>query len=350
MEWKFRKDFVALPGVKLKYGAGGISTNIHNFNTEQANQFKVQKLAFKFSFDSNGREEIKSAAIDELTPPELQDLKMLLSAANKSFLETGALLKEKTTQAKKITKSIKGLENTIFSFLFRKKIIRKKEESASINAEIQELTDQLHFSVVRIEIDTEKIYQEKYNDLRQAFNLLKDVNKIWDLTTSKKNNMIQERTSAANTVTRSEVLISEKQLQILESTNPALCIHNMNGGDIYLYPGFLIIYESDDNFAVLNYVDIIATFSNTRFIESEKVPPDSKIIDHTWLKVNKDGTRDKRFSGNYQIPVVQYAEIHFTSATGLNERFCFSNPERAHLFHRALNNYIEVLTKKNPLE
>jgi hypothetical protein len=41
----------------------------------------------------------------------------------------------------------------------------------------------------------------------------------------------------------------------------------------------------------------------TRFTETSTVPRDSKIIGKTWAKVNKNGTRDKRFKSNYQIPV-----------------------------------------------
>jgi hypothetical protein len=29
------------------------------------------------------------------------------------------------------------------------------------------------------------------------------------------------------------------------------------------------------------------------------------VVDQVWFKNNKDGSRDKRFAGNYQIPVAQ---------------------------------------------
>ncbi|WP_185151672.1 hypothetical protein [Chryseobacterium sp. SN22] len=37
----------------------------------------------------------------------------------------------------------------------------------------------------------------------------------------------------------------------------------------------------------------------TRFTETSGVPRDAKIIDQTWAKVNKNGTRDRKFNSNY---------------------------------------------------
>jgi hypothetical protein len=47
----------------------------------------------------------------------------------------------------------------------------------------------------------------------------------------------------------------------------------------------------------------------------------------TWAKVNKNGTRDKRFKSNYQIPVVRYGNIRLSTQTGLREEYEFSNYE-----------------------
>ena len=75
------------------------------------------------------------------------------------------------------------------------------------------------------------------------------------------------------------------------------------------------------------------------FTETSAVPRDSRIIYNTWAKVNKNGTRDKRFKGNYQIPVVRYGRIYLSTSTGLNEEYQISNFEFTQEFVNAYNEY-----------
>jgi hypothetical protein len=80
-----------------------------------------------------------------------------------------------------------------------------------------------------------------------------------------------------------------------------------------------------------------------RFTETNPVPADAKVIDHTWAKCNKDGSPDRRFSGNYQIPVAGYGELRVTSDTGLNEMYLTSNMEKASRFAEAFSAYKRAL-------
>jgi DNA-directed RNA polymerase subunit RPC12/RpoP len=56
------------------------------------------------------------------------------------------------------------------------------------------------------------------------------------------------------------------------------------------------------------------------------------VVGQTWAKINKDGTRDKRFADNYEIPIALYGELTLKSDTGLWEKFLFSNPEKMERF------------------
>jgi hypothetical protein len=55
--------------------------------------------------------------------------------------------------------------------------------------------------------------------------------------------------------------------------------------------------------------------------------------------VNKNGTPDKRFKNNYQIPVVEYGRLNFSSAKGINEEYQISNFEFAKEFAHAFHEY-----------
>lgn len=64
-----------------------------------------------------------------------------------------------------------------------------------------------------------------------------------------------------------------------------------------------------------------------------------KLLEKTGAKVNKNGTPDKRFKSNYQIPVVQYGRLSFTSRNGVNEEYQISNFEFAQQFANSFHEY-----------
>jgi hypothetical protein len=111
-------------------------------------------------------------------------------------------------------------------------------------------------------------------------------------------------------------------------------LENKAGGDMFLYPAFVLYRVTRDSFAVIDVQDVAIDYSASRFIEHETIPADSPTIGHTWLKVNKDGSPDKRFRDNVQVPIVHYGTLKLTSATGLNEEYMVSSPTLAERFAR----------------
>jgi hypothetical protein len=57
-------------------------------------------------------------------------------------------------------------------------------------------------------------------------------------------------------------------------------------------------------------------------------------------KANKDGSADKRFANNHQIPIVAYASLALKSEKGLWEEFHVSNTERLVRFLNAFNAFV----------
>lgn len=85
--------------------------------------------------------------------------------------------------------------------------------------------------------------------------------------------------------------------------------------------------------------DVTGNAEIVAFHEEEGVPSDSKVIGQTWAKANKDGSRDRRFTDNHQIPRAQYGSVTLKSDNGLWEEFEFSNPQRLVNFLNALNTF-----------
>jgi hypothetical protein len=104
-------------------------------------------------------------------------------------------------------------------------------------------------------------------------------------------------------------------------------------GDSQLY--FLpdtIQYRDGRGFGAIAYNDLQVTQRFTRFIESDTVPGDATVVDHTWLYVNKSGGPDRRFNNNRQLPVLQLGELGFASLKGLNIQLNVSNAQQSLAF------------------
>jgi hypothetical protein len=87
---------------------------------------------------------------------------------------------------------------------------------------------------------------------------------------------------------------------------------------LYFLPDHLLVYDGPTIGAV-SYSSVDLAVSRQRFIEDGGVPGDATVVDYTWRYVNKSGGPDRRFNNNPRIPICLYDELHFRTASGLNE-------------------------------
>jgi len=90
------------------------------------------------------------------------------------------------------------------------------------------------------------------------------------------------------------------------------------------------------------------TYKPQHFIEDEFVPSDAQVVDEAWAKSNRDGSPDRRFRDNYQIPVALYGRLTFTSATGLHEEYQVSSALLAERFSKAWNKFQQSFDAGKP--
>ncbi|AOP36391.1 hypothetical protein A0128_20465 [Leptospira tipperaryensis] len=159
---------------------------------------------------------------------------------------------------------------------------------------------------------------------------------------------VAARSAASSAIIRERVAFGFDRLEFINTDYEALYFKNANGADIYLYPGFAVIKElKRDEFGIIDLRDIVIEHRALHFLEQEYLPKDSPIVDKTWTYVNKNGSPDRRFKENPEIPILLYHEIYLRSKSGLNEAFSFSNPEVGKKFCESLSNYLSVIGKLN---
>lgn len=61
---------------------------------------------------------------------------------------------------------------------------------------------------------------------------------------------------------------------------------------------------------------LMINVTSNPYAETESIPKDAKVVQTTWLYANKDGSKDKRYKDNEQIPICEYGQIHLETDTG----------------------------------
>lgn len=376
MAWTYRKRIKIIPGVHLNISRKGISTNIgvkgasvtfghdgtyvnsvmgrHKVSSKPALPAGANKPALPgakpaspvphpIPVTTTPQGNIFSVAPTEITNQDMQGVKDTILSAHQQRKELQHDLQQ-IGLALKGSKTKLTLSYVFLYGLFVKSISQGiKERIAAQQSAIDEINQELVKSRMELDISFDADILQKYESVTTAFKRLSQSHKIWDVTSAVAENRRVTRSAASTVVDKKEVKIGIKSIEDIHSNFEPLWFKNANGADLYCYPGFIIMYDTKDRFGIIDLKELQFKFLPVRFIERGSVPPDAKVIDHTWDKVNKNGAPDKRFRDNFQIPIVRYGAITLRTAAGVHEEYEFSNYEAAENFSEAFIDFLNVI-------
>lgn len=383
MALKFRKRIRLFPGCTVNFSKSGVSTtlgikglsvnfgkrgtylntgiprtglydriklNESNSNNNNNSSNGVNKILFNNANynvnENNSYFAIKSDENTDITADTMQEIKtQLLNAYNEK-----KALHEKWQKASKKSNSIRTkqilLKMIVIGF-FMPAI--DKELDDAITEQEQAWNEYNDFNY-EFEFTTEESIDRLFAELTSKFDKLSKSDRIWDITDSRFADSYKERKAAGTQIVlRKQVSLKKGQLEFIKSKYDALIFENANGGNIYLYPGFAIMYNgSIENSAFIDYPNFSVLANIVRFTESDRyVPRDANQVGIQYKYVNKNGQPDKRYSYNPSYPVMAYAEYTLISDKGLYEKFEFSNVESAVAFAEKYNEFISELVKQS---
>jgi hypothetical protein len=383
--FRFQKRVSLFPGVRINFSPNGISTTIGvrgasvNLGSKDAYLnlgMPGSGLSYRTRLDQPaevnrgveptpagwaaeapsvcvplpGEVEIRSSAIECLTSPGLEDLKKLINeAANRKALafQKIAAVEIDVQDAERAYRFALSVMIRLLKWrqlpALRQNVISKRTELVAAQEELAGCHVDLDFA-----FDAETF--AAFSRLQQAYAHLRNCSRIWDITTTAKTDRIAQRTTATEAIDRKAVRLDYAQDGIISTKWEALRFGNANGQDIYLYPGFVMMRDPGRDFALIDVREVNVEFSITQFIEEGALPSDSEVIGHTWKKANKDGSPDRRFANNYEIPIVRYGELRLRSTTGINEAYLFSTAATAETFAATIRAYqaeLSALAKRS---
>lgn len=360
MAWSYRKRIKIIPGVHLNVSRSGISTslgvrgasltlgssgtflNTSIPGTGISNRMRLNSPAPAHPspvVSPDVEDNIFSAEISDITSDGMQGVKEAILLARQQRLELNGDLR-------KVKLSLSASRLKLWASYFMVYGLVKKEipKNLKLNITAQkkaiaEIKGQIAKCYVGLDVEFDEETQRLYDEVVSSFRDLATSHKIWDVTSAHSQDRVAARSAAGTLVRKRQTFFGIRSVDEIKSNYQTLWMKNANGADLYFYPNFILMHSSRTRFAVIGLDELDFTHSYCRFVETGIVPKDSKIIDRTWAKVNKNGSPDKRFKGNYQIPIVKYGEISLRTATGVHEEFQISNYEFTERFGQAFQSY-----------
>jgi hypothetical protein len=279
------------------------------------------------------KQEIKSASTYELTSEGLRELHKLITEVDAEQRKLDAEIATMQPKWHAVTSRHKRWENGfLFKKLMKGRFARLQQEAQEAQERWDELLEQRRLTQIATEIEVAPDMKPAFGRLFDTFAALSAVSRIWDTISTRRADRFRERTTATSNIERTPVQFTFAQSDLFNCEWKVPRLGNANGGDMFIYPGFLLYRVTKAAFSVIDCRDVNVEFAASRFIEEEQVPSDSQVVGYTWKYANKNGTPDRRFANNYQIPIAAYGRISLTSPTGLNEEYMISNYQAAESF------------------
>jgi hypothetical protein len=294
---------------------------------------------------SSGGQEIHSGSVSAMTSPGLNELKRLINEAamHKTTL-TGAVA-DGGEELRVIRRKLAFAKGFIIRLFTRSAVLRLETDVRDSQAKLDETRSELDGCYINIDFGLDDASTGTFAALCRSFEALSGCQRIWDITESAKTDRIKERTTATTRVNRTLVEFGFSEVDILHSDYRSMRLRNASSFELHLFPGFILTKEIGSDFALVEWRELSVESAVSRFIETEQLPGDSEVVGHTWAKANKDGSPDRRFSDNYQIPIAKYGELWLRSPTGIYEAYTVSNFPKTEDFAAAILHHKEALAR-----
>jgi Protein of unknown function (DUF4236) len=179
---------------------------------------------------------------------------------------------------------------------------------------------------------------QRHRALVDAFRSASQCAAIWRVTTATASRDAKYTAGAGVLISRTLTRISFNDSRV--HSNVTLAWLPLGDGTLCFLPERLLFFGRRRVMA-LAYGAVSIASAKTQFREDGLVPVDGRRIGSTWQYVNKNGSPDRRFSNNRQLPVLLYSDLllnHPSIAFNLQ----FSRPEVASELERAINELVAV--------
>ena len=296
MGLKFRRRQKLFPGVNLNLSAKGVSATIGikglsvNFNKtgtylntgisgtgiydrnriakweKNKNEVVTENPNQYYFLSKNLENAISSNQANSVTSEGLAEIKENLIEARKEYEEIKSELFELNIETQKIKKRLSLLKIILVGF-FMKSLKEKIEDNENY---IEHLNDQLSQCNINIKTNIDPNSEKQYKELAESFKNLLTVDYIWHKTKEESNK--SNRSSATYSIDRKRTKLCIDKANFIESDYDAFTFIKTNDDKLYLYPAFVMLYNNQNNFGLVELAELEINFSYAKYHESESLP------------------------------------------------------------------------------
>lgn len=164
--------------------------------------------------------------------------------------------------------------------------------------------------------ELDPVATSQWEDLNSSIARLASSHRIWRVLAAGATDDWKRQAGASHLVQRTAVTLQKKAPPHIVTNVQPYCLQ-IGTQWLCFMPDRLLVFENG-RYGAVDYQDLRVEVGATNYIESEPVPRDAQVVGSTWQYVNKDGSPDRRFNYNRQIPICSYQVLQFSSGRGLN--------------------------------
>ncbi len=345
---RFRQDLTVVPPVAITVGRRGLSTTIDWRSshadrglTSRSEMFRVvgnQSTSGPLPTDRylipGTRQEFGGGDLNQMTSAGLDGFKDLLVATRTREREIRVDVGKAKWQAA-LTWSGRALAwATLVPAISKPVRVQLNTAVAVRRTEICTLKQNLDASRIKVSFNMETAIAGPHRRMLDAFDELARSHRSWSVSSSQQIDRVRARSMSNTVVARQSLSLGRRADTLVDTDDAPLALGIQNGrATAYFYPGFiLVVSNAGSDFALIDLKELDIRHVSNHFTETEGVPADAQMVRKVWAKSNRNGTRDKRFKDNRELPVMLYGELSLRAAGGLNEALVFSRHNACHDF------------------
>ena len=171
--------------------------------------------------------------------------------------------------------------------------------------------------------------QYRVDHLQKVMECLKSCDAVWQVNDVYANSSSRRHGGAGRSVQLTKLKIQKRRPYFLR-TNAAIYFVKLKKEKLYILPD-VIILEGKKGLGTAALKDLDISVEDTRFV-ANTAPKDSTILSYTWQYVNNNGTPDKRFKNNVQLPVCRFGLVDLKTSGGFHTRLYLSSIQKTKQF------------------
>jgi hypothetical protein len=180
-----------------------------------------------------------------------------------------------------------------------------------------------------------EITDRRWEKLNDALLILAESQRLWLVNGIYSTFNSKRNAGSSQIVSRLAATIGKSAPPFIETNIKPLCLTlggQDNGQSCYFLPDVILIYQSQSRkYSAVSYDNVKLDSGITQFTETDALPSDSYQLGQTWLNVNMDGSPDRRFKYNRQVPIVQYGVFNMSLNPDLVFTLYVSSSQKAEL-------------------